>query len=67
MRAVPYKETFIRSLVDDPTVDLSDEKIMKSIMKNTTEYQTAVKKVCAPLISFYRERNMIVVESSTNT
>ena len=61
MRALPYKENFIKSFSEDSSPDVTEEEFHSCALRDAKHFQEAVIAVCTPIIDFYRERNMIIV------
>ena len=61
MRALPYKENFIKSFSEDSSPDVTEEEFHSCVLRDAKQFQEAVIAVCTPIIDFYRERNMIIV------
>ena len=60
MRALPYKENFIKSFSEDSSPDVTEEEFHSCVLRDAKQFQEAVIAVCTPIIDFYRERNMII-------
>lgn len=67
MRALPYKKDFIASFCEDADSDGTDEQYVSSTLRDAELYQEAVISVCTPVIEFYRERNMIIIQDQTSS
>lgn len=67
MRALPYKENFIKSFAEDTASDVTEEQFLACALRDTKHYQESVIEVCAPIIEFYRKHNMIVLQDQTDS
>ena len=61
MRALPYKENFIKSFSEDSSPDVTEEEFHSCALHDAKQFQEAVIAVCTPIIDFYSERNMFIV------
>lgn len=61
MRALPYKQDFLKSLLDDPDLEVTDERVVNSLLEHMHSYQRAIQVVCTPLLTFYKQRNMVIL------
>lgn len=63
MKALPYKETFLKSLTESPdSIEMTADELLDAVKVDTLAYYTALNKCCQAIQMCYKSNGMIVLQ-----